>query len=62
MGEHLRKRVAAVGVPVAGEKLRVTISVGVCALGPDDTGQALCKCADQALYRAKNNGRNIVSA
>ena len=42
----------------------VTISVGVCAqipyAGPDNASgsAALLACADAALYRAKNQGRN----
>lgn len=39
----------------------VTISVGVATFGgPCDTLDRLLKCADQALYRAKEKGRNQV--
>ncbi len=46
-----------------GEELPVSItaSLGVTTmLGPDDTPEAILKRADQALYRAKNDGRNRV--
>ena len=44
-----------------GEHLgRVTISVGVATLRPDDTPQTLIERADNCLYAAKRNGRNQV--
>jgi diguanylate cyclase len=39
---------------------RVTISVGVAALRPDDTVQSLIERADNCLYAAKRHGRNRV--
>jgi diguanylate cyclase len=46
-----------------GEHLgRVTISVGVAVLRPDDTPQTLIERADACLYAAKRNGRNQVIA
>lgn len=41
--------------------LPITVSVGVATMGDnDDTPQATLKRADEALYRAKNGGRNRV--
>jgi two-component system cell cycle response regulator len=46
-----------------GEKLPVTISVGLAITGqPEDTLEALLKRVDDALYAAKNGGRNRVIA
>lgn len=46
-------------VPFAGREIPVSVSVGV---GTSDAGEldeeALLKCADDALYQAKANGRN----
>jgi len=43
---------------IAGE-LRVTVSIGLAAIGTNDTSfSALLNCADEALYRAKKLGRN----
>jgi diguanylate cyclase len=39
---------------------RVTISVGVAALHPEDTVQSLIERADNCLYAAKRHGRNRV--
>jgi diguanylate cyclase len=45
----------------SGERLgRVTISVGVAVLRPNDTAQTLIERADHCLYAAKRNGRNRV--
>jgi two-component system cell cycle response regulator len=44
-------------------KLKITISIGIAGSeGPDDSADALLHRADQALYRAKRDGRNRVVA
>ena len=54
MTKELRKR-------STGEHLgRVTISIGVATLRPDDSAATLIGRADQCLYAAKRNGRNQV--
>jgi len=57
VAEILRDQIGALEVDgPAGERLTVTVSVGVCdALS---SGSAIVHCADQALYRAKEEGRN----
>jgi two-component system cell cycle response regulator len=65
VAERLRQSVAdapfTIGVPPG--QLSVTISVGVTATdGTADTAEALLRRADQALYRAKRDGRNRVVA
>jgi len=43
------------------KECRVTISLGVATFPKDnDNAQGIIECADKALYRAKNNGRNQV--
>ena len=57
------KPLAPEGETRDGRPLHVTVSIGVAALGsnvPD--GAALLKAADEALYRAKQSGRNCVIA
>jgi len=38
----------------------VTVSIGVCQLGPEDSLGAALACADERLYLAKERGRNRV--
>jgi diguanylate cyclase (GGDEF)-like protein len=60
--ERLRQAVDRLPLPFADEPTPLSVSVGVSALFPtmDKTGSQLIKEADQALYRAKDNGRNRV--
>jgi diguanylate cyclase (GGDEF)-like protein len=49
--------------PIDGHILKMTISVGVSACGPHSKNMTMAKLfdlADQALYHAKNTGRNRV--
>lgn len=42
-------------------KIPITISMGVAQLGPNGDLDSLIRFADEALYRAKDAGRNLVS-
>lgn len=57
LAENLRHRIEQIKFPVIGQR---TCSFGVAALHPGDHTGDLLKRADDALYRAKNNGRNQV--
>jgi two-component system cell cycle response regulator len=62
VAERLRRRIANEPFPIqqGARTVEVTISIGIAALGPKDTPAAVLKRADQALYRAKRDGRNRV--
>lgn len=63
VAERLRRRIAAdpFVIQQGAGSVPVTISIGIAALrGRDDSAAALIKRADQALYRAKRDGRNRV--
>jgi two-component system cell cycle response regulator len=64
VGERLRQKIAGERFVVAdGRDLPVTVSVGISSLiRADDTPQTILKRADEALYRAKRDGRNRVVA
>lgn len=61
VAEHLKTAVADSQIPHQGSKVaeHVTLSLGVATyLGQYKTGPDLTKAADDALYRAKQQGRN----
>jgi two-component system cell cycle response regulator len=62
VAERLRRRIASEPFPIqkGTRMIEVTISIGIAALGPNDDAAAVIKRADQALYRAKRDGRNRV--
>jgi two-component system cell cycle response regulator len=65
VAERLRRRIASEPFPIehAQKKIDVTISIGIAAMeSAHDTAAQLLKRADQALYRAKRDGRNRVVA
>lgn len=59
---RIRDRVHAIADWGGVEGLRVTFSAGVAELREDENGTALMQRTDQALYRAKNEGRDCISA
>jgi two-component system cell cycle response regulator len=65
VGERIRQKIGgesfhAEGV---GGPMTITVSIGIASLVPGgDTPQAILKRADEALYRAKRDGRNRVAA
>lgn len=61
--ERLRVAVESASFVIeSGEKLSVTISVGVATFQEGDSQEAFFERADQALYRAKHAGRNRISS
>jgi diguanylate cyclase (GGDEF)-like protein len=60
--ERLRAAVAETAVDTGNTVLKVTISIGVALLSPDDSGlDEVLKRADDAMYEAKRSGRNQVT-
>jgi two-component system, cell cycle response regulator len=65
VAERIRRRIAGEPFPIqkGDAALDVTISIGLAALASaTDTAETVLKRADQALYRAKRDGRNRVVA
>ncbi|MFO8154560.1 MAG: GGDEF domain-containing protein, partial [Thiohalospira sp.] len=59
LAEELREYVAS--TPMEEGVAGVTISLGVATLEDDDSAEELLKRADDALYQAKEGGRNRVA-
>jgi len=65
VAERLRRRIASEPFAIAhgAKTIEVTISIGIATLDTaDDNAATILKRADQALYRAKRDGRNRVVA
>jgi two-component system cell cycle response regulator len=62
VAERLRRRIASEPflIQKGARSVEVTISIGIAALGSGDNAASVLKRADQALYRAKRDGRNRV--
>jgi two-component system cell cycle response regulator len=65
IAERLRKSIETTPVPISRmpNTLNITLSMGIAgSMGPADSADNLLRRADQALYQAKNSGRNRVVA
>ena len=61
VADTLRREIAERPIPWAGETLTVTASFGLAQTMPGEVNvEAVIERADQAMYRAKNDGRNCV--
>ena len=63
VGERLRSFVESMPIDCGGDDVvgRVTISVGAAQMPYEGDMESFVKLCDEALYRAKNRGRNCVS-
>jgi PleD family two-component response regulator len=43
-----------------GQEINTTFSAGIATLRQDENSYALLRRADEALYSAKNGGRNLI--
>ena len=60
VGERIRRQIAAQTIVHQEYTLTVTMSFGLSVYSPENNLDACIKQADEALYRAKENGRNRV--
>ena len=63
IAESIRRSIAARGIDGQGQKLAVTVSIGVATYEPESPltqAAHLLKAADLAVYAAKHAGRNCV--
>jgi len=61
LAERIRKATAAIVIPFNEQMIRITVSIGVVELDKEDlTFDSVMQRADQAMYQAKENGRDQV--
>jgi diguanylate cyclase (GGDEF)-like protein len=60
IAERIRVRIASGPIHVAGQDMQVTISQGIALCGQGDDSRSMLSRADQAMYRAKQVGRNCI--
>lgn len=60
VADKIRKNVEKSAPKVDGQEINVTISIGVSILKPEDSFEHILSEADEALYSAKETGRNKV--
>lgn len=58
ISEKLRRLIAGISIDASGTEIRLTASLGVAIYQPGETIAECIKRADEALYEAKNKGRN----
>ena len=58
VGERMRTQLEALSVHAGQNTIRLTVSVGVAAAQENDDSHSLVRRADQAMYAAKQSGRN----
>ena len=62
LGERLRAAIEACPFHFKGERVTITMSIGMAQFQPGERSDLALKRADEALYRAKAAGRNQVQA
>jgi diguanylate cyclase (GGDEF)-like protein len=58
VAERIRERIAATPIMVGAEPIRITVSIGIAAYDGSLPFESVLANADDALYRAKREGRN----
>ena len=57
--ERFRKTIQTLGLNYLGQQVDITVSIGACQLTSEiTTKEDFLQKADEALYEAKNSGRN----
>lgn len=58
--ERIRFRIATTPIDAEGQTISTTVSIGVATISGDESVDRLLQRADEALYEAKSQGRNLV--
>ena len=58
LSERLLENVRDLSVEHAGQTIKITVSAGIAQIQPGETAETWLRRTDQALYEAKNAGRD----
>jgi diguanylate cyclase (GGDEF)-like protein len=62
VAERMRDSLGGLKLPVSdGQAVHMTSSFGIAQLGPGDSADDLLRASDEALYRAKSEGKNRIA-
>ena len=61
VAERIRQHIASTPIHLQEHSIPITISIGLTHFNPDDSLESLLQRADNAMYAAKQAGRNCVS-
>ncbi|MGB9521496.1 MAG: GGDEF domain-containing protein, partial [Anaerolineales bacterium] len=62
LADRIRQKVAQEPFSISGQQIQITISIGIVDYNGEDDLMRLLEKADQAMYLAKQNGRNRIEA
>ena len=60
IAQRFQKGIENLSVECENEIIKITVSMGIAQFNPEETGPKWIKRADQAMYRAKQTGRNRI--
>jgi len=60
LAERIRETIQNHTFDFNGKKINVTVSIGITSVGVNDSYESLISRADEALYEAKEKGRNRI--
>lgn len=60
LAERLRQAIENYNFEFKGQKIKITVSIGITSVGINDSFESLIQRVDEALYEAKSKGRNRV--
>lgn len=60
IGERIRSQIESLRIDTGKEKISITISMGLTSFRETDDFEAIARRSDKALYKAKENGRNML--
>ncbi|GEN56485.1 hypothetical protein GCM10012290_01470 [Halolactibacillus alkaliphilus] len=61
IANNIRQHIKESTIPYNGHQLTTSISIGMCQASGDNPARTIIECADKALYKAKQMGKNRIA-